>query len=100
LTLIKELNAVASSGLTPDLTLLFDLPVETGLNRALARNAVAEENEGRFEAESLAFHQRVRAGYLHCARQEERFSIVDATGTTEQVSARVATVVDAFLAAS
>jgi dTMP kinase len=97
LTLITELNQVASSGLLPDLTLLFDLPVATGLNRALARNAVALENEGRFEAESLAFHQRVRAGYLQSASQEERFTIIDATGTPEQVTERVTRVVDTFL---
>lgn len=97
LTLVKELNQVASAGLLPDLTLLFDLPVATGLSRALARNAVAVENEGRFEAESLAFHERVRAGYLQGASQEERFTIVDATGTPEQVTGRVTRIVDAFL---
>jgi len=100
LTLIKQLNQVASAGLLPDLTLLFDLPVAAGLSRALARNAVALENEGRFEAESLAFHQRVRDGYLQGASQEGRFSIVDATGTPEQVTKRVTRVVDAFLGVS
>lgn len=100
LTLIKQLNQVASSGLLPDLTLLFDLPVITGLSRARARNAVALENEGRFEAESLSFHERVRAGYLQGASQEARFSIVDATGTPEEVAGRVTRIVDAFLGAS
>jgi len=100
LTLIKQLNQVASAGLLPDLTLLFDLPVAAGLSRALARNAVALENEGRFEAESLAFHQRVRDGYLQGASQEERFTIVDATGTPEQVTERTTRIVDAFLGAS
>ncbi len=100
LTLIQQLNQVASAGLLPDLTLLFDLPVATGLHRALARNAVALENEGRFEAESLAFHERVRTGYLLGAGQEERFTIIDATGTPEQVAGRVARIVDAFLGAS
>ncbi|PKN11674.1 MAG: dTMP kinase [Deltaproteobacteria bacterium HGW-Deltaproteobacteria-4] len=100
LTLIKQLNQVASSGLLPDLTLLFDLPVAIGLGRALARNAVAMENEGRFEAESLAFHQRVRDGYLQGASQEERFTIIDATGIPEQVTERVTRSVDAFLGAS
>lgn len=99
LTLIEHLNQVASGGLIPDLTLLFDLPVEMGLKRALARNAVALEDEGRFEAESLAFHQRVRAGYLQCASQQGRFTIVDATGTPAQVTERMAGIVDAFLAA-
>lgn len=100
LTLIKELNQVASSGLLPDLTLLFDLPVDTGLSRALARNAVAPENEGRFEAESLAFHGRVRSGYLQVASQEARFTIVDATGSPEQVTGRVTQIVDVFLGPS
>ncbi|MDO9079978.1 MAG: dTMP kinase [Desulfuromonadales bacterium] len=100
LTLIEELNQVASSGLVPDLTLLFDLPVSTGLGRALARNAVTLENEGRFEAESLAFHQRVRDGYMQGASQEKRFSIIDATGTPEQVSERATRCVDTFLGAS
>ena len=99
LALIKQLNQVASAGLLPDLTLLFDLPVATGLSRALARNAVALENEGRFEAESLAFHERVRTGYLQGASQDKRFSIVDATGTPEQVAARVSHIVDTFLGA-
>lgn len=96
LSLIKELNEVASAGLLPDLTLLFDLPVATGLGRALARNAAVQENEGRFEAESLAFHERVRDGYLQGASQEARFSIVDATGTPAEVTERVTRVVDAF----
>ena len=100
LSLIQQLNQVASVGLLPDLTLLFDLPVAVGLSRALARNAVAVENEGRFEAESLAFHERVRAGYLLGANQEERFSIVDATGSPEQVSERVTRIVDSFLGAA
>lgn len=97
LDLIEKLNQVASGGLSPDLTLLFDLPVETGLDRARARNAVAIADEGRFEAESLAFHERVRVGYLHCSRQQSRFSLIDATGSVEQVSERVTRVVDAFL---
>jgi len=100
LTMIQQLNQVASAGILPNLTLLFDLPVATGLNRARARNAVALEDEGRFEAESLAFHERVRSGYLQGARQEERFTIIDATGTPEQVSGRVTRVVDAFLGAA
>lgn len=100
LVLIEQLNQVASGGVVPELTLLFDLPVEIGLSRALARNAVALEDEGRFEAESLAFHARVRAGYLHCASRQERFSIIDATGEKEQVAERVAKVVDTFLGSS
>lgn len=64
--LIRRLNALATSGLQPDLTLLIDLPVETALARAEAPN--------RFEAETLEFHQRIREGYLQeAARDPHRF---------------------------
>jgi len=96
--LVKELNAIATAGLLPDLTLLFDIPVELGLSRARHRNQHgALLDEGRFEMEDLDFHQRVRAAYLALAGHEGRFRIVDATGPAELVAARVMAVVDAFL---
>lgn len=97
LGLIEELNRLASGGLSPDLTLVFDLPVATGLHRARSRNATAAADEGRFEAESLAFHERVRAGYLGCAEAAARFARIDASGDPETVAARVRPVVDTFL---
>ncbi len=77
--LIAQLNKVASQATTPDLTILIDLQVETGLGRALSREIEQQDNsEGRFEREEMAFHQRVRDGYLTLAKAEpERFSIVD-----------------------
>ncbi len=77
--LITQLNKVASQATTPDLTILIDLQVETGLSRALSREIVQKDSsEGRFEREEMAFHQRVRDGYLSLAKAEpERFSIVD-----------------------
>ncbi|NJC88830.1 MAG: dTMP kinase [Desulfuromonas sp.] len=96
--LVGELNAIASSGLLPDLTLLFDMPVALGLSRARQRNQQEMlHDEGRFEMEELDFHERVRAAYLALAGQESRFRIVDSTGSVEQVAARVTAVVDAFL---
>ena len=71
-----------AGGLWPDRTLLLDLPVETGLARALARNGREglTQSEGRFEAEELAFHQRIREGFLtRAARWPERFRVLDAT---------------------
>jgi dTMP kinase len=72
----------------PDLTLLFDLEVEMGLRRAQIRNAdEACEEMGRFEAESLDFHRRVREGYLELARREpDRFVILDASRPAPVVS--------------
>lgn len=100
LGLIEELNRLASDGVQPDLTLLFDLPVEEGLRRARSRNQQAVINEGRFEAESLAFHRRVRDGYLALAREERRFSVIDASGSREAVSRRLETAIQHFFSSA
>jgi dTMP kinase len=97
--LVAELNAIATAGLTPDLTLLLDFPVEIGLSRARQRNLQeAEFAEGRFELETLGFHRRVRSAYLALATGEPRFRIIDASGTAQLVATRVATAVEEFLA--
>lgn len=96
--LVAQLNAIATAGLTPDLTLLLDCPVELGLPRARQRNQQEFlHDEGRFELEDLEFHQRIRTAYLALAAGETRFRIVDATGPADQVAARVTAAVDAFL---
>ena len=75
---LRALQAAATDGLRPDLTLLLDLPVEAGLARK------APDDVTRFEAEfDLAFHRRVRDGFLAMAETEpERFAVVDATQPT------------------
>jgi dTMP kinase len=70
------------------MTLLFDLPVELGLARAKDRNREdgSEVTEGRFEAERLEFHQRVRAGYLElAAKHPKRYAVLDASAPTDAV---------------
>lgn len=68
-------------GLRPDLTLLFDLPVEIGLQRAGQRNSA-----DRFEREKLEFFERVRAAYLELAgREPQRFTVIAADPPLEQV---------------
>ena len=87
-SLLRQLNDTAVQGLWPDATVLLDLDPEQGLRRALARNMRENKarTEGRFEAESLAFHTRVREGYLTwAALNQERFLVVDADRTPEQV---------------
>ncbi|HEX8154322.1 MAG TPA: dTMP kinase [Thermoanaerobaculia bacterium] len=87
---LRVLNEWATDALRPELTLLFDLPEEVGVRRAVSRNAGAELDEGRFEAEDLRFHRRVREGYLSLAAAEpKRFAVIDANGTPEEVFARV-----------
>ncbi|MDF1579859.1 MAG: dTMP kinase [Desulfuromonadales bacterium] len=95
LDLIGDLNRLATNSVVPDLTLLLDFPVEAGLQRARARNAQAEgDNEDRFERESLAFHHRVRQGYLQLAAQHKRFQIIAAEGSPARIAGRIRQVVD------
>jgi len=74
----------------PDLTLVFDLPPQIGLERAFGRDMF----EVRFETKDFDFHTRLRAAYLEIARAEpERCVVIDASGTEEEVAALVWTAV-------
>ena len=76
----------ATEGLAPDLTLLFDLPVEDGL----ARRRDNDDEWTRFDAASLAFHRRVRDGYLAMAsREPERWVVIDASARETEVESAV-----------
>jgi dTMP kinase len=87
---LRAIEAAATDGLAPDLTILLDLPVEDGL----ARKAPGDVT--RFEAEfDLAFHRRVRDGFLALARAEPgRFAVVDATRSSAAVARDVAAAAD------
>ncbi|MFZ5669805.1 MAG: dTMP kinase [Pseudomonadota bacterium] len=79
----------------PDLTLVFDLDPQVGLERAFGRDMF----EVRFETKGLAFHERLRAAYLAIARAEpERCVVIDASGDREQVARAVWRAVEARLA--
>jgi dTMP kinase len=76
----------------PDLTFILDLPPEIGLQRANSRNQEqgTVQSEGRFEAESLAFHSRLREGYLSLAANEkDRFVIINGTQPANVIFAAV-----------
>jgi dTMP kinase len=76
---IRELFRRSVGELTPDATFLLDLPPEEGLKRARGRAALGQGEETRFEKEALAFHKKVREGYLKLAAAEpRRFFIIDA----------------------
>lgn len=92
---LRELNAWATDANYPDLTLLFDIAEDAGLARARARNAAEDlQKESRLEGEDLRFHRRVREGYLSLAVAEpERFAVVDASGTIDEVEAKVVDVI-------
>jgi dTMP kinase len=90
---IAQAEALATGGLKPDLTLLFDLPAEEGQRRRQgARAAGGEWN--RLDREALVFHEHVRQGYLALAKQEpERWVVLDATPPVEALFERVWSVV-------
>lgn len=84
---IEQLDAAIVGADQPDLTLIFDIPVEIGLARALGRG---EASEVRFESKGQAFHQRLREGFIAiAAANPDRCRVIDAGGDTDQVFARV-----------
>lgn len=86
---LRTLNGWATGDLDPDLTLIFDLTEQVGLSRAVHRNTRATEDEGRFEAEDLRFHRRVREGYLALAKENpKRYAVIDGNGSIEEVFER------------
>jgi dTMP kinase len=89
---IDALNDLACQTVRPDLTVLMDCDVATGLARARSRIEAANgPREERFELEALTFHQRVRDGYLDLAASEpDRFLTVSASGTISEISDRIA----------
>ena len=92
---IEQLDAVIVGADQPDLTLVFDLPVEIGLERAFGRGLF----ETRFESKGLAFHQRLRDGFARiAATHPERCRVIDATGEPDVVFARVWAAVEPLLA--
>ncbi len=91
LEMIRYLNRIATSGLAPDLTLLLDLPVEIGLQRAQQSRGTMD----RLELEDIEFHQRVRQGYLAIAGQEpDRVKIIDAQTNPDCVYEQIKAEVD------
>ena len=97
--LIQQLNALATGECRPDLTLLFDLPVDVGIKRAQQRETeLQDSSEGRFEREQLDFHQRIRDGYLSLANAEpHRVKIVVAERPAAEVFVQVRDIVEHFL---
>lgn len=92
LELIRDLNARATCGLSPDLTLLFDVKPQVAFSR------IADRELDRFEKEALAFHQRVRKGYLqiHCD-EPKRVRLINAARPSLEVRVDVEKIVGEFL---
>jgi dTMP kinase len=93
---IEQLAAEVQRGLTPDCTLLLDLPVTTGLERVRLRSGTVPTD--RFEEEPVKFFERVRDAYLELARAEpKRFRVVNASGSVAHVQQQAAAVLESLL---
>lgn len=91
---LEKLNGPATAGLMPDLVLLLDFPCDTGMER------IAESGRGvdRIEQEDRVFRSKVRAGYLALAgRDADRYRVIDANRTIEQIHHDIVRVVGEFL---
>jgi dTMP kinase len=87
--LIDQIVALATGGLKPDLTLLFDLPVAQARERASHRTRNGRAGD-RLESEDAAFHERVREAYLKIAAAEPgRVRVIDASRSVEETHASV-----------
>jgi len=83
---IADLYRICVGSLKPDLTLILDLPVEAGLARAVGRGG----GEDRYERMDVAFHERLRQGFLEIARQEPaRCVVIDAARSEDEVHAQI-----------
>lgn len=90
---VETLNNLATCGLKPDITILFDLPPEEGLKRAKGDTA-----GDRIEKEAIEFHERVREGYLKLADEHpDRIHTIDAMKSIDQVSQDIRDIIDSAL---
>ncbi|MDE2817467.1 MAG: dTMP kinase [Chloroflexota bacterium] len=98
LATLRAINQFATSGLVPHLTILLDLPAEVGLQRRFRAARNAEEPTNRMDLFDTAFHQQVAEGYHALAQADpDRWRLVDAQGSVDDVAAAVWETVAAFL---
>jgi dTMP kinase len=89
--MLLELQLLATSRVTPNLTLLIDIPAEISMERVRARGAA-----DRLEQEGIEFHERVRAGYHELVKRfPQRYVVLDGTQTPAEVLARATAAIDA-----
>ena len=87
---IRRIDSAVLDDFAPDLTLVLDLDVQVGLQRAMARGAA----ENRFEKFGLEFHEKLRQAFLDIARRHpERCRVIDAGGSEDAVAEAILTAV-------
>ena len=87
---VERINQFACRTIEPDLTLLLDIEPELGVRRACGRNGGTIDENDRFDSEGMAFHKAIRDSFLEQAKCfPERFRILSAAGTVEEISADI-----------
>jgi dTMP kinase len=90
---VDRLNSLATGGMAPDLTVVFDIRPRVGLERARGRNSVSDVSESRLDEEPLEFHRQVRSGFALLAETfPDRVRVIDADGDPDQVFERLVSV--------
>jgi dTMP kinase len=98
LKLLGELNQLASDGLKPDLTIVLDCQIDTGLRRMRARSASGTHRLDRFESEQAEFHRKVREGFLAVARAEPaRVKVIDSERDLRAVAEDIRRIVNELI---
>lgn len=98
LKLLGDLNRLAANNLAPDLTILLDCPVETGLARTRLRTNAGDRGPDRFEGADLDFHRRVRNGFLTLAKNDsDRVHLINSDRPSPEVFADITRLVDELI---
>jgi dTMP kinase len=100
--LISEIVQLATEGLVPDLTMLFDVSVDESINRTTRRTSgkttTGKTSRDRLDIEGADFYERVRNAYLEIAQREpQRVKVIDTSGPVERTHAQVKEIVVSFL---
>jgi dTMP kinase len=96
---VYDVDRIACRGLVPDLTLVIDIDVETGLARAHRRNQWTQDIETRLDEQSLEFHRKVRVAYHQLAEDEpKRVKLIDGSRDEDEVAQAVLSAVGPLLA--
>lgn len=94
---VNQVIELATGGLKPDLTLFFDISVATAISRMSDRGDT-QAKKNRMDEETTEFYTRVRGAYLGIAEREPgRFRVVDASGSIEEIHAKVVNLVDKLI---
>ena len=88
--IMDNLYQIVAGDFKPDITFLLDIDVKVGLERSFKKAQTMINKELRFENVDIAFHERLRRGYLELAKQEpERFIVIDASGFIDEVTEKI-----------